>query len=397
MSRPCLFVLFLAVASLVRTPARAYDCPGPLLQTLPDAREGTYPPDRIVLWTSCTQCAEPPALEVTLEGERVDGVAELAVTGPTAWLVWRPDAPLQVGLHYDLFVQGFLPDFDFHGVAFIRPADGQSDGRGADAFRDIEWALAETLTTVQRACCYREEADDCTPVCDELLADRPRLEASGAAVPWFVYWISTEDANVAADSYAPPASDPETPWHLWATLVGPSDSLCIRISARNLLTDETDEVEHCAATDPSSVDEPGTWTTNIVQECPEPPGIWRGATADPMWAEPPDPLVSVWCGDSLRDCRALHSSFACTNAATSCEPFWAAAGGDEGMAHDAAIDDDADAGRVAIDDDAGCVAHSSAQASAGCSVSPSPHCSHWFAWPIAVALLLLRAGRRARS
>jgi hypothetical protein len=286
---------------------RAQQCDDVRFSTLPNAEEGLYPPDRFVLRLRSATCRHPP-LDVTLDRQEIEGTQELFVAGQDAWLIWRPVEALEVSARYDIHGGDAGHVLAFTLPALIRKPDVERDGRGADPFSSLEWRSSEQEVEIDRACCSTADYEyDFDPSCQGLTARRPVLEASGTAPPWFVYWLESDSAAVFAYTSSGPFFELNTPWKVSAALHEPSDSLCVRILARNLLTDELHIVEHCAAVPESAAFETGGWELDWVDGCFSPPG----AKCDPFGQRcrtRPDELREAWCGASLEACFETHGN-----------------------------------------------------------------------------------------
>jgi hypothetical protein len=380
-------ILLVTFACSHTSRVRAYECPGFFFGTLPSAQEGSYPPDRIVLWTNCVGCeGARDIVDVSRESEPVEGAAVIRTTGSQAFVIWKPSSPLEVGATYDLF----RPDFyqDFNGTATIRPADDASDGRGADPFASIEWQLTAGHSLIERACCDDDYEESCGPSCAYAIAQRPMLEVSGRAAPWVVYWLSSEDTDVSADASVGPLTDASA-WTLSATLRNASDELCVRLSALNLLTDEERSLDHCETIAPATSFVPAGWSAGWINGCASVPSIGCTDSGSSQCESAEDELAAAWCGTSIEQCRAARGELKadyCDYAAEDCAPFWIPSRDDAGT--DAGNDQDAEVAEPDAGTDPGDAppASTSVGTSGGCAVQRARHRLPLGAWMSVVVL-----------
>jgi len=288
--------------------ARAQECADARFSTLPNAEEGLYPPDRFVLHLSSATCDHAPPLDVTLDSQEIEGTQEVFVAGQDAWLIWRPLEALEASRRYEIHGGDVGETLAFTLPAFIRKADAERDGRAADPFSNLEWRSADREVEVDRACCSTGDYEDYSRAfCHERSAMRPIIEASGTAPPWFVYWLESDNAALAATTSSGPFFELDTPWTVSAALREPSDSLCARVSARSLLTDELHTMEHCAQVPESTVFEHGVWDLAWVDGCFSPPGAKCDRLGQRCRSQP-QVLRDAWCGASLEECFETHGN-----------------------------------------------------------------------------------------
>jgi len=256
-------------------------------------------------------------------------------------------------------------------------------GGPIDPFQDVEWRLVERDAVIERATCADTYEESCGP--DHLwsIASRPALQVSGAAAPWFVYWLSSDDTDLDADASARPLAKGSA-WMLEATLRYPAPELCVRLSALNVLTDEQEAIERCAVIDPSTSFESPMWRAGSIKECGDVPAVSCTETGSAPCNLAAEALAAAWCGTSIDRCHADHGGIdagLCDDAAEQCAPYWvdrSDAGIDAG--DDASSDAGVDPGSEGDKEAGGRVVHRSPQRTGG-----------WqWASAIAIGLALIR-------